>query len=791
MSLTDGLIAYYKLDELSGTTANDSSGNSNHGTYNNGPSLAQTPIASGSAKSVDFNRGSNQYISLPTLSVTSAGSISMWCRPTSLPTVPNDTSGNRALITLNGRLVIYLDGDVAYRKIIATCRVGGSGYIVGNTAGNNQVAVDTNYHVVLTYDNEELRLYINATHIETNGTMSGDLQDYDSTGYVVGRYTASNAEWDGFIDDVRVYNRALSAGEVYQLYTYTSADEYFINATIPELTASISAAVNNPNEGIAGILPELTASISATNTPPNVYVAAYLPQFTAAIEGDSTFAPTVLRLCTHSFTTDNASTPANTHLPARVKNPGNYSRAINLEEFGLVRPAFGEVVINNIDGQYDYLIDNGFDGQKIKLWYGKKGATFPDDFIQVLVGIADAVQFDSQYIKLTLKDNLALLDQPVMNESFRGTGGTEGTTEWTDRRKQRLFGGKEFVPVQLIDAEKLIYFVSKWADDDPLIYSLYGGFQPDPFLDEDTMSAWEGGLWIEREANYASVSEMETFEPSTGKCRFLIDGSGTYVRLATNPEYEVRVTVPSIRPNGTNQTLTHQMLITEVVPSDEVWNGGGAAIQDIFANDESMTYADVLQQIAIKEYSYFWSDRFGQLRRNYFQIPGFKGNNRPVKYEFNESNIKSISVKQAPHYYRVEFKAGLNFPSVPAPAAYAPRKEQLSRTGYTYTETRESNVVRNRHKSAKVKQIFSHAAVYDDSRRNAADVYESVYIQPRQFVEIEHARGRLTQDLLGIDITDHVTLQYPRFGFDNGKTMLVLAVRHDYSTGTLKYTLWG
>ena len=74
--LADSPYLYWKLDETSGTTATDSSGNSRSGTYTNSPTLNQTALIN-EGKSVDFD-GTNDYCKY-TLPSNFTGSFTMEC----------------------------------------------------------------------------------------------------------------------------------------------------------------------------------------------------------------------------------------------------------------------------------------------------------------------------------------------------------------------------------------------------------------------------------------------------------------------------------------------------------------------------------------------------------------------------------------------------------------------------------------------------------------------------------------------------------------------------------------
>ena len=91
--LADEPLAYYKLDETSGTVANDSSGNGHHGTYVGGPTLNQTPpINTGKAIRVD---GTDDVMTIPASCVIPANSsitFEWWGYVTTAEAVTNPTT---------------------------------------------------------------------------------------------------------------------------------------------------------------------------------------------------------------------------------------------------------------------------------------------------------------------------------------------------------------------------------------------------------------------------------------------------------------------------------------------------------------------------------------------------------------------------------------------------------------------------------------------------------------------------------------------------------------------------
>jgi hypothetical protein len=62
----------------------------------------------------------------------------------------------------------------------------------------------------MTYDGTSMRLYVNGNLVSTRAAAKPTVNGLK---LAIGAYRLSNF-YDGLIDEVRVYNRALSAGEI-------------------------------------------------------------------------------------------------------------------------------------------------------------------------------------------------------------------------------------------------------------------------------------------------------------------------------------------------------------------------------------------------------------------------------------------------------------------------------------------------------------------------------------------------------------------------------------------------
>ena len=211
LTINDGLIGYWKLDEGEGETAADSSGYGNTATLRNGPAWsADTPDTDFyDASSLRFDRTNAPYVltdSIPKLDEAETLTLSTWVRLASTPGGSGLTY--MRFITLeNEKTVLRYYDDNGTGKLQFYMRIGGS---IHSILVDHTWATDTWYHVAGSYDGSTMRLYLNGDEVGTKD-VSGTA---DSGGWVRLSHSANDAALDGLLDDVRIYDRALSSTEI-------------------------------------------------------------------------------------------------------------------------------------------------------------------------------------------------------------------------------------------------------------------------------------------------------------------------------------------------------------------------------------------------------------------------------------------------------------------------------------------------------------------------------------------------------------------------------------------------
>lgn len=205
--------AYYPLDTVGDGTAEDMSGNGNDGTIN-GPTptsgVGGTSAASFDGVDDDIDFGN---LGAPTVDFTSPFSVSLWARPGTPFSGGNGFSIFASKYAGQSWQVVWNENE----KYIYAYHT--SNEAVNSGSAYNKLDRDQWYHVAVVYQpSGGSRLYVNATDV------SNGVQPYspstNTRSLVLGRRpdqpTSNNFE--GAIDEFRIYDRALSASEVQALY---------------------------------------------------------------------------------------------------------------------------------------------------------------------------------------------------------------------------------------------------------------------------------------------------------------------------------------------------------------------------------------------------------------------------------------------------------------------------------------------------------------------------------------------------------------------------------------------
>ncbi len=234
--ITTGLVGHWKLDEASGVTATDFSGNANTGTLINvaDPATATSGwTSSGRLNGALLFDGLDDYVNSghgSSMNTTDAITIGVWVYifDTSLD---NNNNYYRAVL---GRAI-----DANYGFLLTTFPGGGIvfNYKSGGVQYTQQtptVSMNTWYHIVGTFDGSSIKIYTNG---QDTSYVGGFYRDHGSNDLLIGARAVGVGRFKGIIDDVRIYNRALTAADAFELYKWPGpASTTITNATLGAAT---------------------------------------------------------------------------------------------------------------------------------------------------------------------------------------------------------------------------------------------------------------------------------------------------------------------------------------------------------------------------------------------------------------------------------------------------------------------------------------------------------------------------------------------------------------------------
>ena len=210
------IVGDWLFDEASGTTAVDSSDYGNNGTLYNGP----VRTSDGRATQVLQFDGVNDYVRVPSsssLNMTNAMTISLWVK----------VSSSGSWQTIVGKLVS--EGANTYPFYdYSLVAVGGTGGFYARAAiatasstyvyadSSSLVSYDAWHHLVAVYNGSTLTIYVDGV---SAGSVAGTgALKTSGQALFMGRNGSGGDNFKGTIDDVRLYNRALSATEIQNVY---------------------------------------------------------------------------------------------------------------------------------------------------------------------------------------------------------------------------------------------------------------------------------------------------------------------------------------------------------------------------------------------------------------------------------------------------------------------------------------------------------------------------------------------------------------------------------------------
>ncbi|KPA12770.1 secreted protein containing LamG-like jellyroll fold [Candidatus Magnetomorum sp. HK-1] len=253
----NGLVAYFPFV---GTTS-DGSGNGNELT-SNGPTLCNDRF--GNPQNAYNFDGINDHMTISTSKSLEPNVISLvaWVKP----------------IGFSGWSTVIMKSNGGWTQGYGLAHYTGSNdihFFINNYSSVNvsaSIPVLKWSHIAGVYDGKSIKLYINGEMIDSK-SYNGEI-NYSSAPVTIGMGSGGNGTrylWKGGIDDIRIYNRAISASEIKSIFLLTEGNvsQYLDHVSISDINGNnfseiVSLIFTASNESIVNIIDSSTGELINT-----------------------------------------------------------------------------------------------------------------------------------------------------------------------------------------------------------------------------------------------------------------------------------------------------------------------------------------------------------------------------------------------------------------------------------------------------------------------------------------------------------------------------------------------
>jgi hypothetical protein len=209
--LSKPLAHHYSLDSVTGGTVTDSAGG------NNGSNYGGTAVSGQLAGALAFSGGSYADLGEPSSSFSNGITVSLWVKPANFT-------------VSDARYLSKATGSDADQHDVMLSAINNKGVRFRLRTGSNTKTLAHSQDTIIlnqwnlvtgTYDNQVMKLYHNGSllaQLSTSGNIN--MRSGVRTALAALNPSSQTKQFTGELDDVRIYDGALSGDEVNSLYNY-------------------------------------------------------------------------------------------------------------------------------------------------------------------------------------------------------------------------------------------------------------------------------------------------------------------------------------------------------------------------------------------------------------------------------------------------------------------------------------------------------------------------------------------------------------------------------------------
>jgi streptogramin lyase len=226
--IVSGLQAHWTLDEDSGLTAFDASGNGHHASWNTSFSVETIGVPGIADTAYDFEMDDIFVLDAGTslqLSGGNAATVAAYVRPESYRGGSGAGSRNGMLGDTTADFIFRLEDQ---GLLGFTWDAGTDNYQSVTADPGDELPRGGYSHVAAVRDGTTMRLYVDGQEVKSGSVAASNFVTFGNM--QLGRVNGtSSRDFDGRMDDLRVYNRALSPGDVQELADLSATNVLIAN----------------------------------------------------------------------------------------------------------------------------------------------------------------------------------------------------------------------------------------------------------------------------------------------------------------------------------------------------------------------------------------------------------------------------------------------------------------------------------------------------------------------------------------------------------------------------------
>ncbi|MCO4754552.1 MAG: LamG domain-containing protein [Bacteriovoracaceae bacterium] len=218
--LSSGLVGYWPINEsvansVSGEDIRDHSTYGNHGNFENSPEFVQGHVFSNALKFDRTNDDALNFGSSPSLDFTGDFTVSFWMKASSYPNVSQDYLIGKGDYNDNGWVIGFIGTAGACGSL------DGALYLADGTASykvcsSKALPLNQWINVQMVYSGTTVTFYVNG---EVYANQTGiNIPFNDTLDLIAGKRSANSWHYSGLMDEIAIWNRALTSDELNQLY---------------------------------------------------------------------------------------------------------------------------------------------------------------------------------------------------------------------------------------------------------------------------------------------------------------------------------------------------------------------------------------------------------------------------------------------------------------------------------------------------------------------------------------------------------------------------------------------